>query len=106
MEQTTYGALTLNCIVILHFYFYNFIFTLTVYDDVLVNFKTVQPSSQPIFRTPLCLSSLAVQSNPFLICMCLGSKAISAGTWGLPYKSSHTALHSKPFTILFEIGSH
>lgn len=98
MQQTTCGALTLRSTVSLSFSFFN-LYLLLQFSDVLVKCNTVQPSSQPSLRTPLCLFRIRrlFSQTCFSSAFVWGAKQYMqepAGTWGLLYKSCYVKVHT------------
>lgn len=100
MQQSTCGVLTLSSTVSLNFSFFN-LYLLLQFRDVLVKFNTVQPSSQPSLRIPLCLFRI----RPLFSQTCFSSAFVwgaeqytqePAGTWGLLCKSAHCTLSFFP----------
>lgn len=117
MQQTTCGVLSLSSTVSLNFSFFN-LYLLLQFRDVLVKFNTVQPSSQPSLRTPLCLFRIRplFSQTCFSAAFVWGAEQYTqepAGAWGLLCKSCYVKVHTAhwaffhPFiTLHFEIGSH
>lgn len=100
MEQTTCGTLTLSSTVSLNFYLFN-LYLLLQFSDVLVKFDTVQPSSQPSLRTPLCLFRIRrlFSQTCFSSAFVWGPKQNmqEPGACCVKAHTPHTALYFNPF---------